>query len=354
MKPNLSATPRTLPAIVGAGRYELHGELGRGGAARVFRARDTQRNDWVAVKVLDPRAADHTSRSRRFATEAYMVSALVHPHLTAARDYQLSDDPNDVSYIVLDLVEGGTVEDRLSEHGPMAVAEAVRLMLDVMSGLSVVHQVGVVHRDIKPSNILIAEQGAQLTDFGIAHHDLVASDARRRLGTRGFAAPEQRFGDTDLGPETDIYALGATLYAMVTGRSPAEAETFGSEVTSLPEVDAGLGTVILRAMRFTPEQRYPSVQAMAVDLLEVYAALPDVTGGKRYAREWLRAVDEEQVRWSHRTLEDSLRPVQRLAGPSPVPTAPQSSSWPLLALAFLGAFLATVAIAASTVVLLGS
>ena len=246
-----------------------------------------------------------------------MVSGLQHPNILAARDFNITSDPDDVSFIIMDLVEGGSVRDRLSCDGPLKPTEAIALCLDVLSGLAVIHALGVVHRDVKPGNILIDKGCGRITDFGIARHDLVEARGKRvRMGTRGYAAPELRFATGEATPSTDLYALGATLYAMITGRGPSEISVAHASAECLKDVDPRIRLVILRAMALNPADRYQNAREMAVDLVDVHGMLCAETDGRALPSDWMHSFDRQLGMWSTRTIEPSLMPVQRIMSPS--------------------------------------
>lgn len=213
---------RDKPASLILGRYRLLGELAVGGTARVFRARDEQLHREVAVKLLHPHLLpDETSR-RRLAAEARAAAGLSHPGIAAVYDV---DTHPDAPALVMELVDGESLAQRLSRSGPMPPPDVARLGAEVADALYHAHRHGIVHRDVKPGNILLERQSgrARVVDFGIAHSLAAGAESLTQtgtaLGTPRYMAPEQMAGDA-VGPRTDLWSLGAVLHEALTG-SPA-------------------------------------------------------------------------------------------------------------------------------------
>jgi len=261
------------------GRYELEGEIARGGMGAVFRARSPA-GDPVALKVLLPDPRGDATRTKRFLREGELVARLRHPAIVAVRD--VGEDRGHL-FLAMDLIEGESLQRRIGRDGPLAPAEAVRIARAVAEALEHAHRAGILHRDVKPANVLLGPDGAVfLTDFGLAR-DVDASLSQEQLsrtghflGTPGYWPPEQASGDKDrIGPRSDVYALGATLWATLIGRPPFEGETL-LEVVDATEnqaaqppgaLRAGVGRaldrVVLRALAKDPADRYPSAAAFA-------------------------------------------------------------------------------------------
>ena len=207
------------------GPYEIVSPLGAGGMGEVYRARDPRLGRDVALKVLPPESSG-PERVHRFEQEARAVAALKHPHILAIRDVGSHEGQ---PYIVLELLEGETLRQRLS-HGPLPVSKAVEFGVQVCQGLAAAHARGVVHRDLKPENLFLSrEGGVKLLDFGLAklfetpdegsdeQPTATATDRGTWLGTPGYVAPEQLRG-AGAGARSDLFALGAVLYEMLTGQ----------------------------------------------------------------------------------------------------------------------------------------
>src|SRR5512146_3557176 len=196
-----------------AGRYRLLEPLGRGAMSAVRAADDLELGRRVAVKTLSP-SADR----QRFEREARAVAALSHANIVALYDYGESDGR---PFMVLECLQGGSLEDRLGSGQPLPDAETRRITADVAAGLAHAHERGLVHRDLKPANILFDAEGrAKIADFGIARiaggESLTA--AGTVLGTAAYISPEQAAGEPAT-PASDVYSFGAILYRMLTGRT---------------------------------------------------------------------------------------------------------------------------------------
>jgi eukaryotic-like serine/threonine-protein kinase len=206
------------------GRYLTLSRIGIGGMGVVYRAHDTELNRTVALKVLPPRLSKYPEYLKRFHTEAQAQARLNSPHVVTL--FEMIDHPVG-QILVLEHVEGETLESRLRHYGPLSVPEAVRVFEQAMRGVEHIHQMGVVHRDLKPSNIFIKRDGGiKLMDFGIArlmdNHD--PSQKGAMVGTLLYISPEQINGrETD--GRSDVYTLGISLFEAVTGRLPFERRT---------------------------------------------------------------------------------------------------------------------------------
>ncbi|MCA9706111.1 MAG: serine/threonine protein kinase, partial [Myxococcales bacterium] len=216
-------------AVVGGGRFEIFGIIGRGQMASVFRARDLRRNTDLALKVLARKFVGHHDRERRFDNEARLAGRLQgHRNVVAPIESGRLDDCAGRMFLAMELVNGPTLTDLVSMSGPLGVEDACMYMRDVARALRDLHQSGVVHRDVKPDNVIVVElQGervAKLLDFGLAADIGAGSDARmtrlgERPGTPRYMSPEQAW-DAPAHPVFDIYALGVTFYEILTGHPP--------------------------------------------------------------------------------------------------------------------------------------
>lgn len=258
-----------------SGRYELLGPLGEGGMAEVYRALDTRLGMQRAIKLLKPQVASRKSVLRRFEGEATTMAKLHHPNVVTVHDVVTGGDE---VFMVMELVDGGCLVDWLERHGPMPSRLAVGVILHVLNGLSAAHEAGVVHRDIKPHNVLVSREGVpKISDFGIAHLSDQEHHYTRTgtvMGTWAYMPPEQRTSAKGVDATADLYAVGATLYALVCNTEPFDlyvteghAEMFGSLPPALVEV-------ITRACRYKPEDRYQSAAEMAAALAAILPALP--------------------------------------------------------------------------------
>ncbi|HWC36943.1 MAG TPA: serine/threonine-protein kinase, partial [Acidimicrobiales bacterium] len=264
-----------MAAWVLAQRYELLEALGSGAMATVWRAHDRRLNREVAIKVLSEHLASNQSFRDRFEREAVHVASLKHPNVVTVYD---SGSEGAAFYIIMELVEGESLQSRLGKASPyLAVDEVSELGRELLAGLSHAHSKGIVHRDIKPANILITSEGtAKLADFGIAR---AASDVESLtatgsfIGTPSYSSPEQ-LSARPATPATDIYSLGCVLYHCLAGHPPFEAELPVGVIAQhleatppplrqqRPEVSPGLEGVVMRALEKDPQQRFASADEM--------------------------------------------------------------------------------------------
>src|SRR5215216_6919235 len=259
-----------------AGEYSLQRELGRGGMGVVYLARDVQLDRDVAIEVLPTHLARSAAARERFVREARTAAGLSHPHIVPIHRV---GEAGGFVFFVMSYVEGETLGERLRTRGPLAPADATRVMREVAWALAYAHGRGIVHRDIKPDNILL-EAGtgrALVTDFGIARGGrdaATATDPGKIMGTAHFMSPEQAAGQTVDG-RSDIYALGVVGYLAVSGRLPFEApnvpalivrqatEPATSVMRAAPGLPTALGAAIDRCLTRDPAGRFPHGEALA-------------------------------------------------------------------------------------------
>jgi tetratricopeptide (TPR) repeat protein len=303
--------------------YELIGELGRGGMGVVYKARQIAADRVVALKMIRTDGPPDADLAARFRTEAEAAAQLQHPHIVQIFEVGAHRGR---PFFAMEFVEGGTLADRLSA-GPLPPADAAALLLPLARAVAAAHARGVLHRDLKPANVLLAEEAMsgekaagdpttlpphQLTnpkiaDFGLAKRLDRASDQTRTgavVGTPSFMAPEQAAGPSrELTPAADIYALGATLYACLTGRPPFQAATVLETIEQVrtrepapprllqPGVPRDLETICLKCLRKEPSQRYASATDLADDLERYRVGRPIVArpiGRAARAMRWCR------------------------------------------------------------------
>ncbi len=268
------------PDRILGGRYRLHRELARGGMAAVWEAEDKVLTRRVAIKVLHPHLAGDDGFRTRFRREAVAAAKLAHPHIVTTYD---TGRDGDFAYIVMELVEGTTLARLLKSEGPLPVAKAVDVAVQVADALACAHAHGVVHRDVKPANILLREDGhVKVADFGIAKagngDDLTRTGVV--MGTAKYLSPEQVSGNpADAG--SDIYALGIVLYEMLAGAPPfvgdTELSTAVARLTAAPgslrdrrpDIPRSLEAVVLRSLARDPAARFRSAEEMRTSLLAV-------------------------------------------------------------------------------------
>jgi eukaryotic-like serine/threonine-protein kinase len=263
-----------------AGRYLLHGAVGTGASGRVYLAEDTRLKRRVAVKVLHAALAEDSAFLRRFRAEAQLAASLHHPHIVTVHDW--GDD--DVPFMVLELLEGGSLRAMLDQGSHLTVSQAARVGRDVASALEYAHARGVLHRDIKPANLLFDEHGiVRVADFGLARALAEASwtePAGAVFGTARYASPEQARG-AQLDARSDLYSLALVLVESVTGRLPFAADTTLGMLTArtLQPIVASeelgpLESVIDRVGAIEPEDRYPDAATMRQAISDAADALP--------------------------------------------------------------------------------
>jgi tRNA A-37 threonylcarbamoyl transferase component Bud32 len=270
------------------GDYELLEEIARGGMGVVYKARQASVNRVVALKMIRAGQLASPEDVARFQREAEAAAGLDHPNIVPL--YEVGEHEGQ-HYFTMKLVAGGSLAQHLGQSPRPAIRELVGLMVKVVRAVHHAHQRGVIHRDLKPANVLVDEQGEpHLTDFGLARPveagaGLTCSGAI--VGTPGYMAPEQarprKGGVTTL---TDVYALGAILYEILTGRPPFPAETPFEAVLAVlekdpeppsridPGVDRDLEAVCLKCLARDPQARYPSAAALADDLAAWLAGAP--------------------------------------------------------------------------------
>jgi serine/threonine protein kinase len=273
-----------LPIVSG---YEILEELGRGGMGVVYKARQISLKRLVALKMIKGGSLADSEQVRRFRVEAEAVARLQHPHIVQIHDI---GEYNGLPYFCLELMSGGSLLEKLQD-GPLPLRTAAGLVEQLAQAMHYAHGQGVVHRDLKPANLLLAADGTvKITDFGLAKRldeDLRLTHSEAILGTPLYMAPEQAWGKSkEVGPAADVYALGAILYELLTGRPPFQGETrqetydlvrFENPVRPTymrPEVPLALEVICLKCLAKKPHQRYDSAQALACDLRRFLADEP--------------------------------------------------------------------------------
>ncbi len=291
-RPQISGTREAGSAIGSTvGDYELQEELGRGGMGVVYRCYQTSLQRTVALKMI-PNAAFAASQDlARLRAEALAAARLSHPNIVPV--YEVGEH-NGQPWFSMQYIEGVTLSQRLM-NGPMSPREAVAMLVLIVDAIGAAHRAGVLHRDLKPSNILIAANGIPyVTDFGLAKRVNVKdvstgggisselaslTQSGAILGTPAWMSPEQAAGQTEsIDVATDIYSLGAVLFAMLTGRPPFQAASPLDTVLMVLEqdppnirilnraVDSDLEMIVLKCLQKPQDLRYPSTVALAADM----------------------------------------------------------------------------------------
>ena len=305
------------------GQYEVIEEVGRGGMATVYKARQSSINRTVAVKVLPRNLLHDPDFFERFEREVDVIAHLEHPHILPIYDYGKAEG---VPFIVMRYLPGGSLQD-LIRKGQVPLERIEKPITQVASALDHAHQAGIIHRDLKPANILLDNAGnAYLTDFGIARvlgSDLTGS---MLIGTPAYMSPEQASGQP-LDARSDIYALGVVLFEFITGREPYQAETpvallFKHINEAIPpianfrtDVPPAVEAVVTRATSKDPDDRYASAGELAQALRDaMQTPLVSITS----------LMDNPADNDATAVLED---PQPRIAEPTPAttPSAPRTA-----------------------------
>ncbi len=283
--------PTDDPRMLGRlGQYEIAGIVGHGGMGVVLKALDPALNRYVAIKVLAPQLATSGAARQRFSREARAAASVVHENVVAIHAVA---DSGPLPYFAMPYLRGSSLQKRLDAHGPLGVAEILRVAVQIATGLSAAHAQGLVHRDIKPANIMLEDgvERLKITDFGLARAADDASLTRTGViaGTPQFMSPEQARGEP-IDSRSDLFSLGSVMYAMCTGYPPFRAETSYGTLSRIcdaqpraireinPEIPQWLVAVIEQLHEKNPDERFQTAQQVA-HLLEqclTHLRQPDV------------------------------------------------------------------------------
>src|SRR5687767_1045728 len=283
-----------------AERYAIERQVGEGGMATVFLARDMRHDRRVAIKVLREDVAQRMG-AERFLREIRTTATLTHPHIVPLHD---SGEADGIVYYVMPFVDGESLRDRLDREGQLPVADAVRIACDIASALDYAHRHGFVHRDVKPANILLHENRALVADFGIARvlegsdGDLRLTETGMSVGTPQYMSPEQAMGEKHVTGRTDIFALGSMLYEMLAGEPPFTGETAQTIVAKMmttspvplrdlrPAVPTHVAAAIDGALQKVAADRFGTAAAFAeaLERPDGEAATPAGAHGRRSHR----------------------------------------------------------------------
>lgn len=318
------------------GKYKIQELVGEGAMGTVYRATDSVLGRTVAVKVMNASIARQQDHRNRFLREAQAAGSLQHPNVVTIYDLGELDGH---LFIAMEFVHGTDLEKLMTGAEPLKLQSKLDIIVDVLMGLSYAHKHGIIHRDIKPANIRVTEDGhAKIMDFGVAH--LQSSDMTRTglvVGTPSYMAPEQVMGGKAV-PGTDIFAVGAVLYHLLTGSKPFEGPTLQSLfyriVTDMPrpldEVRPGLpqalNAIVQKSMAKEPPQRFESALDMANAIIAVRAEL----SGNAYA--------------STASLTASAVNVVENFAPKPVPVDTKKPAWKRLDVIAAGVAVVLVAL----------
>lgn len=266
--------------------YKITGRLGRGGMATVYKAHEKSLNRVVALKVLSGQLSEDTDYIKRFQREAQAAAQLNHPNIVQV--YAIGEEEGH-HYFAMEYIKGKSLAEIKKEIGDLTPNEGVALIKQVADALGEAHRIGLVHRDIKPSNIMIDATGrAKVTDFGIAYVSSAQTKLTREgsiIGTPEYLSPEQCEGKT-VDQRSDIYSLGVTLYELLTGKTPYEADTPVSMLMKIvkgdfppiqeikPDIPNQLRDIVEKMMETDPDKRYATMDAVIDDLNAYEKAAP--------------------------------------------------------------------------------
>ncbi len=275
--PGAGAKSRSLPQPgEQLGHYAILRVLGAGGMGAVYEAQDLESGRRVALKVLSHRL-DAPDARERFFREGRLAASINHPNSVYIFG---TEEIGGTPVITMELVAGGTLQDRVRARGPLPVGEAVDCVLQIVEGLGAAQRVGILHRDVKPSNCYVGEDGVvKIGDFGLSVSTAVRTEPALTatgafLGTPAFCSPEQLRGE-ELNVRSDMYSVGATLYYLLTGRTPFEAQNMVQLLATVleqrppsprqfrPPVPSGLAKVVLRCLEKQPGERFRSYADLA-------------------------------------------------------------------------------------------
>ena len=260
-----------------ANRYEIIENIGNGGMATVYKAKDRTLNRFVAVKILRDEFTTDEEFIKRFNSEAQAVASLTNPNIVSVYDV---GHEGSLYYIVMELVQGKTLKEVIQEEGRLSWKWSVKVAIQIAQALETAHKNNIIHRDIKPHNIIITEDGvAKVTDFGIAKavSNSTITAFGTTLGSVHYFSPEHaRGGFTDA--KSDLYSLGVVMYEMVTGKVPFDADTPVSvalmhmqdkpvePIKLNPSIPVSVNKIIMKAMQKDTNYRYQSASEMLRDL----------------------------------------------------------------------------------------
>ncbi|MGH7137181.1 MAG: serine/threonine-protein kinase, partial [Pirellulales bacterium] len=267
--------PSDQPGVLGTvGPYQVRELIGRGGMGIVLRAFDAKLNRVVAVKVLAPELASQPTARRRFLREAQAAAAVTHPHVVTIH----AVDEDEWPYLVMECIEGPSLEDKIERSGTLKLAEVLRIGTQIAEGLAAAHKQGLIHRDVKPANILL-ENGVErvkITDFGLARaaDDVTITRPGEISGTPQYMSPEQASGQR-VDQRSDLFSLGCVLYAMCAGQPPFRADSMAAMVKKIcddtpqplheidPQLPEWLAATIDRLLAKDPNQRFQTAAEVA-------------------------------------------------------------------------------------------
>ena len=254
---------------LGNGRYEVQQCIGIGGMAAVFKCYDRTLMVHRAVKVLKPEYVVRNTIRERFKTEAIAMATLNHPNVVHVYDHGLEGL---TLYILMEYLPHGSLQQYIDNHGVLNSKQAASLCIDVGKALEVAHNQGIIHRDIKPDNILLHPNGCKIADFGIARDSFdnrKGTKTQAIMGTLPYMSPEQRISAKKVGPQSDIYALIASFFVLLTSEDPTDIHEEEERVRLIDQLPAKVQNIIHKGCSAELTERYQSVRDVIADLEEL-------------------------------------------------------------------------------------
>ena len=302
-----------------SGRYEIIELIGTGSMSYVYKAKDTQKNRIVAIKILRSELNDDETFIKGFKTEAHAAINLQSENIIAGYDVV---DEKDLHYIVMELADGIPLKKYILQHEKLSNEEVISIGTQIVNGINCAHKIGLIHRDIKPQNIIINEKGlVKVTDFGIARVVTSSTINAAVIGSVHYISPEQAKGGS-VDERSDIYSIGCVLYELITGRVPFEGESTVSVVMAHikdnvvppskinPDIYPSLEKIILKCLSKIPSRRYSS----AIELLnDLNKACKDTSG------KYVDYYQEEQIDSTIVMTEEDMKLISKFTNNKPLP-----------------------------------
>ena len=268
--------------------FQIVEELGSGGMGTVYKAKDVRLNRYVAIKALHSHVTNHSDAYKRFQNEAMISAQINNPHVTTLFDFV---DHNGRSYIIMEYVDGSTLEDLLKSQGPIPENKCIDLAIQMLKGISEAHQLNILHRDLKPANIIVNKKGnVKIMDFGIAR---ISSATRitaqnKVIGTAEYIAPEIYLGKEPT-KVSDLYSIGIILYELLSGKvlfkADSEASLIYQVVNTKPKIkltgaSSKIESVVKKLTDKNPKKRYRSAQELITVLENIKKEKVPISSGK--------------------------------------------------------------------------